>query len=191
LVFRVNSTPKIELDIVYYPRETRPATASGELLAEDRAALATAPTVDDDRDRYRAAALWIARQGALGGLTVSISLIDDDAIRAVNRDELGHDWATDVISFVYDMEIKAGLTHVDGEVLASYDTAQRLADAAGWSPADELLLYVIHGMLHLAGFDDIETRDRQRMREAEQECLIALRVPGAEQHLSRFERVSY
>ncbi len=55
-----------------------------------------------------------------------------------------------MLSFV----LEQGEGFLDGEVVVSAETAQRAAPRFGWSAAEELLLYVIHGTLHLAGYDD-------------------------------------
>lgn len=145
------------------------------------------PCETDDSDRFRQAAEWIANRYDLKSLTVSISIVDDATIHRLNREHLDHDWPTDVISFVFDNE--GG--QVDGEIIASVDTAARLAQQAAWPTNDELLLYIIHGLLHLAGLDDINAEDRDKMRQAERECLIALAVPAAQRYLDRWDSISY
>lgn len=186
--------PQIALDVVYYPNEQADedfSTGTPEPPATALPAEGLDGLVGDDSARFRRAAAWIAQRQRLGSLTVSISLVNDSTIRELNREQLGHDWATDVISFVFETEMRAGLPHVDGEVIASYETAARLAEAAGWSVEDELLLYVVHGMLHLAGLDDVDESLRLAMRQAEQACLAFLEVAGANDYLNRWERVSY
>jgi len=147
--------------------------------------------VPDDTPRYTAAAKWVAVHLSLASLTASVSIVDDPTIHALNRDELGHDWPTDVISFLFERVEREDGAHVDGELVASADTARRLSELAGWEPQDELLLYVIHGLLHVAGLDDIEPADQVLMRQAEQDCLIALQVPGGSEHMARWDRVAY
>jgi probable rRNA maturation factor len=141
----------------------------------------------DDRARFHRAAEWIQDRFRLTGITASISIVDDQTIHRLNREHLDHDWPTDVISFVFENE--AG--QVDGEIIASIDTAARVAQQAAWPTEDELLLYVIHGLLHLAGLDDINPEDRVKMRQAERECLIALAVPTAQNYLDRWDSISY
>lgn len=102
---------------------------------------------------------------------VSIALVSDRAIRRLHLDHMGLDSATDVLSFPLDGG--AGLL---GEVVASAETARREARARGVAPADELLLYVVHGVLHLLGFDDHAPADRKRMRAAERRSLRAAGV---------------
>lgn len=155
----------------------------------------TAPQLDieyyveapHDLERFHAAAKWIGDTYNLTSLMVSVSIVDDQAIQELNAEQLGHDWATDVISFVIQRVGDA----VDGEVVASWDTAARLAPQAGWDAADELLLYVVHGMLHVAGLDDIEAEDRTQMRQAEQSCLLAIGVTAASELPKRWDSVSY
>jgi len=65
---------------------------------------------------------------------------------------------------------------LEGEVIVSADTAQRCALEAGWSAADELLLYVIHGALHLAGYRDKSRENSAEMRAAELATLAELGV---------------
>lgn len=99
---------------------------------------------------------------------ISVAVVDDPTIHRLNREHLDHDYATDVLSFVFD----ASDEHVEGEVIVSVDTAAAQAEQYGWSSADELLLYVIHGTLHLVGYDDKCDDARQAMRAAEAQQLL-------------------
>jgi probable rRNA maturation factor len=112
---------------------------------------------------------------------ISLAVVDDAAIHALNRQYLQHDWPTDVLSFVLDAE--GG--YLNGEVVLSADTAARTAAEGGWTPADEQLLYVIHGMLHLVGLDDQSEAEVRNMRAAErfylQECGVELPAGFQEQ----------
>lgn len=144
-------------------------------------------TAANDRARFQKAAQWVAQQFDIQDFQVSIAIVDDPTIHQLNREHLDHDWPTDVISFIFETNADQG--RVEGEVVASWDTARQLAAAAKWRVEDELLLYVVHGLLHLAGLDDIEPEDEQEMRTAERDCMIALGVAGAEQHLDRWGEV--
>jgi len=145
------------------------------------------PSGIDDSARFQRAAEWIADRLKLKSLTASISIVDDSAIHRLNREHLDHDWPTDVISFVFDSE--GG--RIDGEIIASIDTAARLSQQAAWPTDDELLLYIIHGLLHLAGLDDVDPEDRSKMRLAERDCLLALEVPAAQNYLDRWDSMEY
>jgi probable rRNA maturation factor len=123
---------------------------------------------------------------------VHIVLVDDAEMQRLNREHLDHDWATDVISFNYaDDPIAtaadarwprgAGLA-LDGELVISVETALRQAVQQGWSASAELLLYAVHGCLHLCGYDDRSDAERPLMRRREREllALVGLRPSGLE-----------
>ncbi|MBI2923342.1 MAG: rRNA maturation RNase YbeY [Planctomycetes bacterium] len=99
---------------------------------------------------------------------VEITVVDDRAIRAVNRDFLGHDRATDVCTF------PAGEPGLWGEILISAETAAREARRRGLPTARELALYAVHGVLHLRGLDDRTAAQRRAMRAAESMALEAV-----------------
>lgn len=107
---------------------------------------------------------------ALGGVddgVVSVALVDDPTIHEMNVRHLQHDYPTDVLSFL----IEQDGNRIEGDIVASVDTAAREAPKYGWSAEDELLLYVVHGALHLAGFDDLTPAKRKTMRAAECQVL--------------------
>jgi probable rRNA maturation factor len=94
---------------------------------------------------------------------VSIALVSDAEIHTLNREHLKHDYPTDVISF----DLTESETFLEGEVIASVTTADRCAVEHGWNADSELLLYVIHGMLHVVGLRDKSPRDARLMRQEE------------------------
>lgn len=157
--------PTIELDIVYH------------LPDGDE----TLPSHEDPR--IAQAAGWIAERFKLRKLYASIAIVDDETMQQLNAERLGHAWPTDVISFVLD-ELDDS---IEGEVIASAQTAAHVCSAAGWRAEDELLLYIVHGLLHVVGMDDIDSEDRQAMRLMERECLLAVGLAQAEQHGLRFD----
>ena len=67
--------------------------------------------------------------------------------------------------------------YVDGELIVSADTAVTESARYGWLPADELLLYVIHGTLHLAGYLDGTAGEREKMRGREAVSYTHLPLP--------------
>jgi probable rRNA maturation factor len=103
--------------------------------------------------------------------SVSVALVDDATIRTINRRHLGHDWPTDVISFTLS---KPGEGELCGELVVSAETAMTTAHAAGVGMRDELALYLVHGVLHLCGYDDEGAADREAMRRREGEILAML-----------------
>lgn len=98
----------------------------------------------------------------LGAKALSVAVVTDAEIRRLNRRFLGHDRATDVLSFRLDGG-PAGKRGFLGEVVVSADTAAREARRRRLPPGEELLRYVAHGILHLLGYDDRKPRDRARM----------------------------
>ena len=105
---------------------------------------------------------------------ISIAIVDDPTIRKLNKQYLEHDYETDVISFVLDYDEEIG--SLSGQLIVSTDTAAQLASEVGGTTQDELLLYVVHGTLHLVGYDDKNESDAQEMREAEKRYLQSMGV---------------
>ena len=112
-----------------------------------------------DADRLLAAARMVLQEEGISRATLSIAVVSDRAIRPLNRRYLQHDYATDVLSFLLD----SGPGWVEGEIVVSADTAAMQAPQYDSSAQDELLLYVIHGALHLVGYDDATPTARKRM----------------------------
>lgn len=118
-------------------------------------------------ERLREAAKAVLVGEGFDSAQVSLAIVDDETIHRLNRQYLQHDYPTDVLSFV----LESSDDYLEGEVIVSADTASRVGAEYGLSAADELLLYVIHGVLHLAGHDDHAEQDRQKMRDREQTYL--------------------
>lgn len=106
---------------------------------------------------------------------MSIAIVDDPAIRKLNKQYLNHDYETDVISFVLDEDESVG--RLDGQLIVSTDTAAREAVEANWSFEAELMLYVVHGTLHLVGYDDKDPAAVPEMRSAEAEYMSRFGFP--------------
>ncbi len=128
-----------------------------------------------DEPRLVAAVRGVLEDAGPRRATVSVGVVDDATIHELNRRYLDHDWPTDVLSFV--LEEADGC--LEGEVILSADTAAAAAEEYGWSAADEQLLYVIHGTLHLVGYDDQTDEAVAEMRAAEGRYLerMGVRLP--------------
>ena len=99
---------------------------------------------------------------------ISIVLVDDDYLLRVNRKFLNHDYRTDVISFdLGEDEI------IDGEIYVSVDRAGVQARRYKTSIEREVLRLIIHGILHLSGWDDTTRSQKLRMRKRENEFIKA------------------
>ena len=125
-----------------------------------------------DTRRLRGAIEEVLKGEGIGEGEISVAVVDDPTIHALNRHWLNHDEPTDVLSFV----LEEGEGYREGEIIVSADTACSRADEFGWSAEAELLLYLIHGALHLAGYDDKEPAARARMRKRERFYLAKLGV---------------
>jgi probable rRNA maturation factor len=108
---------------------------------------------------------------------ISVAVVSDDEIHRVNREHLAHDFPTDVISFLYESDESP--RRIEGEIVVSADTAAREAPRHGWEARSELLLYVVHGLLHLSGFDDLSPAVKRVMRREERRMMALLGVEKA------------
>lgn len=138
------------------------------------------PTHPVDEARLRETIAAILADAGIEQYNVSVAVVDDATIHELNRQYLAHDFPTDVLSFV--LEQKPG--QLEGEVIVSADTAARSAASYQWTADDELLLYVIHGTLHLVGYDDLEDAPREQMRAAEQRYLARMGLAASSQQPS-------
>lgn len=122
----------------------------------------------------RSAVSAVLAKDSITNAEMSIALVDDETIHGINRQFLSHDYPTDVISF----PLSDSPAKLEGEIVLSVDTAIREARKVEgtWDSQKEVLLYVIHGMLHLIGFDDHCDEDLTDMRLAEVECLRAIGI---------------
>ena len=124
--------------------------------------------------------------------TISVALVDNGTIHRLNRQHLNHDEETDVLSFLFDSEpgVSAARTgtrgprgkgsRLDGEVVISAEMALQTAPRFGWSAPEELTLYLVHGLLHLCGYDDLTDAERRVMRNREREILERLGISPVE-----------
>jgi len=108
---------------------------------------------------------------------VNVVLVGRDEIAALNSLYLGHTGETDVIAF--DLRAEDELQSGDepsvlGEVYACLPVAVDAAGSYGTSPGYEALLYVVHGLLHLSGEDDMTPAARRRMKGEEDRIMATL-----------------
>jgi probable rRNA maturation factor len=109
----------------------------------------------------------------ISSASISLALVDNALIHRINRQHLGHDWPTDVISFVLSDPDEPELA---GELVISAEMALATAREIGADPLEELSLYTVHGLLHLCGYDDLTEADSHRMRARENLALRRLRL---------------
>lgn len=93
-------------------------------------------------------------------------LCDDEYILATNRQFLGHDYYTDIITFDY-----SNSHHISGDMVISLDTVRSNAEQLGVDYNTELLRVLVHGVLHLCGINDKGPGEREIMEQHENEAL--------------------
>jgi probable rRNA maturation factor len=112
---------------------------------------------------------------------LSVLVVGDRTIRRLNRDYLGRDKATNVISFAMQEGEFAELNpDLLGDVVISADTAAREAAEGGIPFPDRLAFLLLHGILHLTGFDHERSGEAEaaRMEEKEREIFSLLKTEG-------------
>ena len=109
----------------------------------------------------------IVRDAGIVDGQIGIAVVDDATIAKLHNEYLNDPEPTDVLSFVLD----SSPGYIEGEVVVSADTATASAPRFKSSAASELLLYVIHGTLHLVGYDDTTPQKRNQMRRQENNYL--------------------
>ena len=144
----------------------------------------------DDAFLVRVVDTALTEEGIVGA-TISVAIVDDDAIAVLNQQYLNHEGPTDVLSFLLECESAAGHEgivegasdastttdrlgfgkRIEGEIILSAQTALKTAAEYGWKPESELVLYLVHGLLHLCGYDDLAESDRHLMRRREVKVL--------------------
>ncbi|MCB9855216.1 MAG: rRNA maturation RNase YbeY [Phycisphaerales bacterium] len=122
----------------------------------------------------RAAMLSLTSHGIRQG-QLEIAIVEDDAMREQHARWMGEDSTTDSLAFDLRDEPDEGI--VDGQLIACESVARRRAAAAGHDWRDELTLYVVHGCLHLCGFDDHEPDDSAEMHAEEDRVLVEMGLP--------------
>lgn len=119
--------------------------------------------------KKRDTSAWIKAVAASYGRKVGeigYLFVDDEKILEVNREYLGHDYYTDVITFDYDED-----DTVNGDIVISLDTVRSNAELFGKTYEDELYRVIIHGILHLCGINDKGPGEREIMEAAENKAL--------------------
>lgn len=112
---------------------------------------------------------------------LSISVVGDRSIRRINREYLGKDRPTNVISFSQQEGDYGGMApDMLGDVIISADTSAREAEAGGLQPFERLCFLLLHGTLHLCGYDHERSGEAEavRMKKKEDELFRILKKEG-------------
>ena len=105
---------------------------------------------------------------------VTVAFVDDAHIHRLNKQFLNHDEPTDVLTFPHS---DPGARKLEGDVVIGYQVAEEYAADRGHAVGPELVLYVVHGCLHLCGYTDADDRSAAEMRAKEREYLAKLGLP--------------
>jgi len=108
---------------------------------------------------------------------LSVLMTDDEAVRILNRDWRGKDSPTNVLSFPSDMPVIPGEPDFLGDIALARETLEREATLDGKPLDDHLRHLVVHGVLHLLGYDHIEKAEAEEMETTETRILAGLGVP--------------
>jgi len=152
-------------------------------------------TVENQQKKIRLSPAKISRiaktilrhEGVLQA-TLSIVFVTSQKIRALNKKYLKRAYATDVLAFdlrdtidtIGDRPLRRSLRGLSpiviGDVIISTDAVKKNAHIYKTTQNKELILYVIHGILHLLGYDDHSVRDIDKMRKKEEQLLEYLKI---------------
>jgi len=131
--------------------------------------------VPANRRRIGAAARKILKVLGYEGYELTVVLVDDPEITRLNRQYFRRNRPTNVISFpMMDGTAVSGRAKLLGDIVISAETAERDAAEVGKKTGDELLFLLIHGILHLVGYDHEKTRKERMEMEAKEQELFAL-----------------
>jgi probable rRNA maturation factor len=127
-----------------------------------------------DRARMREVVRAVLAGEGIADAEISLAFVDNPTIHRLNRQFLQHDEPTDVLSFPLS-EGKG--SRLSGELVIGAEVALAQATQRGHVVQAELALYVIHGLLHLCGYDDHDDEGAAAMRERERHYLLELEYP--------------
>ena len=127
-----------------------------------------------DQDKIKSLISAIVEQEGITGNIISLIFVNNRTISRLNRKYLNRTGPTDVIAFnlpsIDDDKIEET---VSGEIFISAEQAKKRSSEFDQSTEDELALYVIHGLLHICGYDDHDKEQALKMRSKENDILLA------------------
>ena len=135
------------------------------------------PPGAEDLVRFAVKATLI-REHERGAASVTILLTDEKMIRSLNRQFMGADMPTDVLSFPAGDPTPGAIDYL-GDIAISVPTANKQAASAGYPVTVELQLLAIHATLHLLGFDHLESEEKRIMWQAQYRVLMDLGIEYA------------
>ena len=145
-------------------RDVHIHNAHPRLKIDKRAVGKVIHTLDREKENF---------QGGCPLGELSLAFLTDPALARIHADFLSDSRTTDVITFEGNALLESA-----GEICVSVDTASAYATLHDRNFAEELTLYVVHGWLHLSGYDDLKPVQKRLMRAAEKRAMACLRTAG-------------
>jgi probable rRNA maturation factor len=127
-----------------------------------------------DRARMREAARTVLEGEGVADYAISLAFVDNATIHRLNKQYLDHDEPTDVLTFPLS---DVSVPKLAGELVIGVEVGREQATRRGHDVQVELALYVIHGVLHLCGYDDRSEAAARGMRERERHYLARMGLP--------------
>ena len=149
----------VEIDIAFHCDDWHEALPSVEALS-----------------RRAAAAALVTASVPHSNCELSIVLVDDATVQALNRDWRDRDAPTNVLAFPGDMGVADGQPSLLGDVIVAFGVSRREAVRDGKTLADHLTHLIVHGTLHLMGYDHETEEDAQEMEALETRILDDLGI---------------
>ncbi len=146
--------------------------AAGDQVTVQNLSNCVLPGIETILEAVPARTLALEGRGAPGA--IAVVLTTDEHLQELHHRHLQDDSPTDIMTFPYSSEGEP----VSGDIVISVDRAAEQAAAEGWSLEDELVFIVIHGVLHLCGWDDQDDASRSRMLARQREIMTQLELPA-------------
>ena len=125
-----------------------------------------------DKSLMRRAAETVLKGEGIAAAKISLAFVDDATSERLNKQFLDHEGPTDILTF------PMGSKPLQGELVIGAEVGQRVAQEKEHDPQYEFALYVIHGLLHLCGYDDKKSEPLREMRQQEAHYLKLLGLPA-------------
>lgn len=107
--------------------------------------------------------LELSKEIGFSIVSINVSFVDKKEILELNGKYLNHHFTTDILTFNYN----GSNSDLDGEIIISYEDAAENAERFNISGNEEYLRLIIHGILHLVGYDDQQINDKVKMKRKE------------------------
>jgi len=132
-------------------------------ISNTKIAILIPKKLDFKKSIVREVVLKLAKELSFSIININVSFVDDKEILELNSKYLDHHFSTDILTFNYN----GSNTDLDGEIIISYDDAIENAKRFNITGKEEYLRLIIHGILHLVGYDDQQKNDKLIMKRKE------------------------